>query len=146
MLTGLGNADGNRANHEIGICLPQFTLNLTSTCLLTVKPKYAGSAYMSLLIAGRDSNGRPNVPLASDTAMAISDAVNNKLGYYYLDPVKCPQSYTMRIKGAQLLSHGARAVPPRGADAPSAGGSCGRAMSVGAAYPPPLPSNPATPA
>lgn len=108
MLTGLGNKDGNRANHEVGICLPQFIVNVTSSCTLTVRPKYAVSSYVSLLVAGRDAGGAPSVPLASDGAAAVSDAVNHKMGYYYLDPIKCPQSYTMKIKGAALLSSGAR--------------------------------------
>jgi hypothetical protein len=108
VLTGLSNKDGNRANHEIGICLPQFTINVTSSCMLTIKPKYAVGAHVSLLVAGRDAAGAPAVPLASDSAAAIADAVNNKLGYYYLNPTKCPQSYAMKIKGSSLLSSGAR--------------------------------------
>jgi hypothetical protein len=107
VLTGLSNKDGNRANHEIGICLPQFTLNVTSNCLLTIKPKYAVGAYVSLLVTGKDASGASNVPVASDGAAAIADAVNNRVGYYYLDPLKCPQQYSMRIKGAALLSSGA---------------------------------------
>jgi hypothetical protein len=114
VLTGLSNRDGNRANHEVGICLPQFTLNVTSNCLLTIRPKYAVGAHVSLLVTGRDAAGTTNVPLASDSAAAVADAVNNKLGYYYLDPVKCPQSYAMKIKGASLLSSGARPLCSRG--------------------------------
>ena len=72
VLTALGNPDGNRANHEIGICLPQFSLNLTSSCMLTLRPKYAVGAYISMLIAGRDAaTGANNVlPLANDGARA----------------------------------------------------------------------------
>jgi len=106
VLTGLSNKDGNKANHEIGICLPQFTINVTSNCVLTIKPKYAVGAYISLLVTGKDARSQSNVPLASDSAAAISDAVNNKMGYYYLDPIKCPQAYSMKIKGAALLSSG----------------------------------------
>lgn len=108
MLTGLGNRDGNRANHEVGICLPQFILNVTSSCTLSIRPKYAVGAYISLLVTGRDRGGANNMPVASDTAAAVADAVNNRMGYYYLDPVKCPQSYAMKIKGAALLSAGER--------------------------------------
>ena len=110
MLTGLSNKDGNRANHEVGVCLPQFVLNVTSTCTLSIRPKYAVGAYISMLVAGKDASGANNVPLASDSAAAVADAVNNRMGYYYLDPVKCPQSYSMKIKGATLLSSGAFVV------------------------------------
>ncbi len=107
MLTGLSNKDGNRANHEVGICLPQFTINVTSSCVFSIRPKYAVGSYISLLVTGKDAKGASNVAVASDSATAVGDAVNNKMGYYYLDPVKCPQSYSMKIKGAALLSAGA---------------------------------------
>lgn len=106
VLTGLTNADGNAANHEIGICLPQFTINVTSNCNFVIKPKYSATSYISLLVAGKDSNGKNNVPLASDSAAVIADQVNNRIGYYYLNPIRCPQAYTMKIKGAKLLSAG----------------------------------------
>lgn len=54
VLTGLSRPDGNQFNHEIGICLPQFTINVTSNCMFTIRPKYSLSAYVSLLQAGRD--------------------------------------------------------------------------------------------
>lgn len=55
---------------------------------------------------GARSTGASNVPLASDSAAAVADYVNNKAGYYYLNPVHCPQSYSMKIKGSKLLSAG----------------------------------------
>jgi len=106
VLTGLSNPDGNRLNHEIGICLPQFTLNVTSACALTIKSKYATASYISLLQVGRDAHGAPLLPLASDRPAAIAAAVNEHVGYYYLEPTRCPQLYTTRIKGAKLLASG----------------------------------------
>lgn len=106
VLTGLSRPDGNRVNHEVGICLPQFTINVTSKCTLTLKPKYSTSAFISLLVTGKDSEGRSNVPLATAGAKAISGAVNDQVGYYYLDPKRCPQTYTSKIKGAKLLGSG----------------------------------------
>lgn len=106
VLTGLSRADGNRANHEIGICLPQLQVNVSTNCMLTVKPKYSTSSYISLLVTGRDAEGRHNVPLASDSAAAIAEAVNKDVGYYYLEPHRCPQSYSMKIKGSKLLAAG----------------------------------------
>jgi hypothetical protein len=108
VLTGLGNPDGNRANHEIGICLPQFVVNVTSSCLLTVRSKYAATAHVSLLSVGREpATGDTVIPLASHRPAQIADAVNNHMGYYYLEPRRCPQTYAMRIKGAKLLASGA---------------------------------------
>ncbi|KIY97711.1 hypothetical protein MNEG_10250 [Monoraphidium neglectum] len=107
VLTGLSRPDGNRVNHEAGVCLPQFTINVTSNCQLTLRPKYSLSSYISLLQAGRDGTGQPNIPLASDSAALVADAINNRAGYYYLNPIHCPQSYGMKIKGSRLLSSGA---------------------------------------
>ncbi|KAI8465814.1 MAG: hypothetical protein J3K34DRAFT_525062 [Monoraphidium minutum] len=119
VLTGLSRADGNRANHEVGICLPQFTINVTSSCLFTLRPKYSLASYVSLLQAGRAPGGAPNVPLAADSAAALADAVNNKAGYYYLRPVHCPQSYTMKIKGSKLLSADVATIIQRGLEVSS---------------------------
>ncbi len=107
VLTGLSNPDGNRANHEVGICLPQFTLNVTAGCAVSVRPRYAAASYFSLLQAGRDAHGAPLVPLAADRPQAIAAAVNGAVGYYYLEPRRCPQVYSMRIKGEKLLASGA---------------------------------------
>ncbi|GBF98110.1 hypothetical protein Rsub_10856 [Raphidocelis subcapitata] len=105
VLTGLSNADGNSANHEVGICLPQFTVNLTSSCALTLKPKYATTSFISLLMAGRDAAGEPVLPLASDRPARVAEAVNRQVGYYYLEPKRCPQTYSGKIKGAKLLAN-----------------------------------------
>ena len=132
VLTGLSRADGNRANHEIGICLPQFQVNVSTSCMLTVKPKYSTSSYISLLVTGRDKDGRHNVPLASDPASVVSDAVNNDVGYYYLDPRRCPQSYSMKIKGSKLLAAGGRGRGGRGSGgAQRAGFACCGCGGVG---------------
>lgn len=106
VLTGLSNSDGNSRNHEIGICLPQFTVEVTEGCKLTVRPKYAANAFVSLLQVGEPSPGQPNIPRATDSIQSINDAVTNKLGYYYLDPVRCPAVYTSQIKGQRLLAQG----------------------------------------
>jgi hypothetical protein len=94
-------------NHEIGICLPHFVVNVTSTCLLTIRSKYASTAHISLLSAGRDADGSPVIPLATHRASKVAEAVNHHIGYYYLEPKRCPQTYAMRIKGAKLLASGA---------------------------------------
>jgi hypothetical protein len=107
VLTGLSNTDGNARNHEIGVCMPQFTLELTSTCKLTLRPKYSSNAFISLLQVGEPEPGRPIVPRATDSVTAINDAVTNKLGYYYLEPQRCPASYTATAKGGKLLASGA---------------------------------------
>lgn len=104
VLTGLSNADGNSRNHEIGVCLPQFTLDLTPACRLTIKPKFANNAFISLIQVGEPEPGKPVIPRATDSIAAINDAVTNKLGYYYLDPVRCPSQYTGYVKGNRLLA------------------------------------------
>jgi hypothetical protein len=106
VLTGLSNADGNSRNHEIGVCLPQFTLDLTPACRLSIKPKFASNAFISLTQVGEPEPGKPVIPRATDSIAAINDAVTNKLGYYYLDPVRCPQQYTGYVKGNRLLASG----------------------------------------
>jgi hypothetical protein len=110
VLTGLSRADGNRANHEIGICLPQFTVNVSTSCMLSIKPKYSTSSYISLLVTGYGKDGGPNMPMASDPAGHVAEAVNKQAGYYYLDPKRCPQSYSMKIKGSKLLAAGAESA------------------------------------
>lgn len=106
MLTGLSNSDGNSRNHEIGICLPQFTLDLTPACRLTIKPKFANNAFISLTQVGEPEPGKPVIPRATDSIATINDAVTNKLGYYYLDPVRCPSQFTGYVKGNRLLASG----------------------------------------
>jgi hypothetical protein len=106
VLTGLSNPDGNSRNHEIGVCLPQFTLDLTPACRLTIKPKFANNAFISLIQVGEPEPGKPVIPRATDSIAAINDAVTNKLGYYYLDPVRCPSQYTGYVKGNRLLASG----------------------------------------
>lgn len=106
MLTGLSNPDGNRANHEAGICLPHFMLNFTSSCILTLRPKYASAAYISLLQTGHEADGSRILPLASDPALKVNEYVNHHVGYYYLEPRRCPQVYSARLKGAKLLAAG----------------------------------------
>ncbi|KAF8071307.1 IP5P13 [Scenedesmus sp. PABB004] len=104
VLTGLSNPDGNSRNHEVGVCLPQFTLEVTPACKLTIKPKFAPNAFVSLLQVGEPQAGAPVIPRATDSIAAINDAVTNKLGYYYLDPMRCPSQYTSTIKGNRLLA------------------------------------------
>ncbi|KAI8465534.1 MAG: hypothetical protein J3K34DRAFT_525270 [Monoraphidium minutum] len=101
-LTGLGRADGNRANHELGICVPHLTLTLSPSCGLTLKPKYATTAFISLLTTGRGADGRPNLPGAGDPPGAVADAVSSEVGYYYLAPRRCPQVYSSVIQGPRL--------------------------------------------
>lgn len=105
-LTGLSNADGNSKNHEIGVCLPHFTLELTASCKLTIKPKYAGNAHISLMQVGETDPGQPIIPRATDSVMSINEYVTNKMGYYYLKTTQCPQVYQTHVKGAKLLASG----------------------------------------
>lgn len=106
MLTGLSSPDGNSRNHEVGVCLPQFTVEVTEGCKLTVRPKYAPNAFVSMLQVGEPEAGKPNIPRATDSIQSINDAVTNKLGYYYLDPMRCPAVYQTQIKGQRLLAQG----------------------------------------
>lgn len=106
VLTGLSQPDGNSKNHEVGVCLPHFTLDLTAACKLTIKPMNAGNAWVSLLQVGEPVPGQPIIPRATDTLVAINDAVTNKMGYYYLNPVRCPQLYSSTVKGQKLLASG----------------------------------------
>lgn len=105
VLTGLSNADGNSRNHELGICLPQFTLSLSATCGLTITAKYVGNAFYSLFTTGLNA-GTPTLPRASDPPQTILEAVNNQAGYFYLQPKRCPTSYSSVIKGQNLLANG----------------------------------------
>lgn len=108
VLTGLSNADGNSKNHEIGVCLPHFTLELTASCKLTIKPMYAGNAYVSLMQVGETDPGQPIIPRATDSILAVNEYVTNKMGYYYLRTTRCPQIYQANVKGAKLLASGTR--------------------------------------
>jgi hypothetical protein len=134
VLTGLSNADGNSFNHEIGICLPHFTVNLTSACSLTIKPKHATTAFISLLMVGRNEAGEPVLPMASDRPARIAEAVNHQTGYYYLEPKRCPQSYSGKIKGAKLLSKGGRSRRGGGAEGRAERGGTGPAAWLGLAW------------
>lgn len=104
VLTGLSAADGNSRNHEVGVCLPHFTLELTEGCKLTIKPLYANNAYISMLQVGENQPGDPIVPRASDGVALVNEAVTNRMGYYYLKPQRCPQVYQMMVKGQKLLA------------------------------------------
>lgn len=106
VLTGLSNADGNSKNHEIGICLPHFTLELTASCKLTLKPLHAGNAYVSLMQVGETDPGQPIIPRATDNILAVNEYVTNKMGYYYLKTTRCPQIYQTTVKGSKLLASG----------------------------------------
>lgn len=106
MLTGLSNADGNSKNHEIGICLPHFTLELTTSCKLTIRPMYAGNAYVSMMQVGETDPGQPIIPRATDSILAVNEYVTNKMGYYYLKTTRCPQIYHANVKGSKLLASG----------------------------------------
>lgn len=106
MLTGLSNADGNSKNHEIGVCLPHFTLEVTAACKLTIKPMYANNAYISLTQVGETEPGQPIIPRATDSILAVNEYVTNKMGYYYLKTTKCPPLYQAQIKGSKLLAAG----------------------------------------
>ena len=105
VLTGLSNLDGNFRNHELGVCLPHFRLNLTSACKLTITPLNSKGASVSLLQVG-EVNGRPNIPRASDAPADVMAAVELQMGYYYLNPVQCPTTYASTIKGEKLLATG----------------------------------------
>jgi hypothetical protein len=107
VLTGLSNADGNSKNHEIGICLPHFTLELTTSCKLTIRPMHAGNAYVSLMQVGETDPGQAIIPRATDSILAVNEYVTNKMGYYYLKTTRCPQIYQATVKGAKLLASGA---------------------------------------
>lgn len=87
--------------------MPQFSLELTAACRLTIKPMNAGNAHVSLLQVGETDPGQPIIPRATDSIVSINDAVTNKLGFYYLKPTRCPQVYQTVIKGAKLLASGA---------------------------------------
>lgn len=89
--------------------MPHFTLELTSACRLTIKPQHANNAYVSLLQVGEADPGQPIIPRATDSVVAINEAVTNKMGYYYLKATRCPQVYQGTIKGAKLLAAGAAA-------------------------------------
>lgn len=108
MLTSLSNPDGDRVNHELGICLPQFVLDLAANCTLTITPKYVGNAFISLLNVGAAAGEAPPLPLANAAPSEITDAVQNTMGYYYLAPTRCPVAYKGQIKGAALISSGER--------------------------------------
>lgn len=125
VLTGLSQADGNSKNHEVGVCLPHFSLDLTASCKLTLKPLNANNAYVSLLQVGEPTAGQPVIPRATDTIAAINDAVTNKLGYYYLSPMRCPQVYTKTVKGQKLLASGAHACGGGGGGGGAAGSGSG---------------------
>lgn len=88
------------------MCLPQFTLEVTPACKLTIKPKHANNALISLTQVGEPQPGQPVIPRATDSIQAINDAITNKLGYYYLEPMRCPAVYTSYIKGNRLLASG----------------------------------------
>lgn len=106
VLTGLSNADGNSRNHEIGVCLPHFTLELTASCKLTIKPMHAGNAHISLIQVGEAEPGQHIIPRATDSVLAVNEYVTNKMGYYYLKTTRCPQIYQGQVKGAKLLASG----------------------------------------
>jgi len=106
VLTALSNVDGNRKNHEVGVCLPHFNLELTAACKLTIKPQHASNAYISLLQVAEPAAGQSIIPRATDDIAAVHDAVTNKMGYYYLQPILCPQVYTSSVKGAKLMATG----------------------------------------
>ncbi len=101
VLTGLSNPDGHIRNHELGICMPQFELNLTADCKLTLVPKHVGNAFISLLRASS------NLPRATDSASTIANAVHHTMGYYYLQPQRCPARYSSSIRGQALVAEGA---------------------------------------
>jgi hypothetical protein len=105
VLTGLSNLDGNFRNHELGVCLPHFRMNLTSACKLRITPMHSKGARISLLQVG-EVNGRPNIPRASDPPADVMTAVELQMGYYYLNPITCPASYSSTIKGQKLLATG----------------------------------------
>eukprot|EP00877_Chromochloris_zofingiensis_P000687 jgi/Chrzof1/10619/Cz05g05130.t1 len=102
VLTGMSNPNGNAVNHEIGVCLPQFQVNLTASCLLTMTAKYVGNAAISLFSAGANS-GLAAIPRASDPTDSITEYINNRIGYYYLAPTRCPVQYQTPVKGQTLL-------------------------------------------
>jgi hypothetical protein len=114
VLTGLSNADGNSRNHEIGVCLPHFTLELTASCKLTIKPMHAGNAHISLMQVGETEPGQPIIPRASDSILSVNEYVTNKLGYYYLKTTRCPQIYQGQVKGAKLLASGGHRAHVKG--------------------------------
>lgn len=58
VLTGLTNPDGNRINHELGVCLPAFSFEVRLDCTLTLTAKPGqGNAAVSLFTTGLDSQG-----------------------------------------------------------------------------------------
>lgn len=104
VLTGLTNPDGNRVNHELGICLPQFSFEVQSDCSLSlVATPGQGNAALSLFTTGVDANGQPSAPRATDPPAAVAEFVNWRFGHYYLRPKQCPKSYSYSIRGAHLL-------------------------------------------
>lgn len=88
------------------MCLPHFTLEVTAACKLTIKPMYAGNAYISMMQVGEVDPGQPIIPRATDSILAVNEYVTNKLGYYYLKSHRCPQIYQTSIKGSKLLASG----------------------------------------
>lgn len=86
--------------------MPHFTLELTASCKLTIKPLYAGNAYVSLTQVGEVEPGQGIIPRATDSILSVNEYVTNKLGYYYLRSTRCPQIYQASIKGAKLLASG----------------------------------------
>lgn len=106
VLTGLSNANGNAVNHELGVCLPAFTMSVTRDCTLTLTPKGMGNAAISLLKIGAAAGQSAPLPRATSGASSIRSAVEQQAGYYYLQPKPCPTSYRGTIKGAALNAGG----------------------------------------
>lgn len=128
-LTGLGNIDGNSRNHELGVCLPHFQVQLDTACNLRLRPMYMQGASVSLLSVGAPG-GRPNIPRATDSPSAIRTAVETSMGYYYLNPTTCPASYTSKVAGARLLASGGAQDTTAAAAAPEAAGFAWMCNSV----------------